>query len=134
MEVVEIFGKLNNFSYICRMNFIVEFLKGTLYGLVAQIITFLQLQGNIKWGLLSRYPVLTLLSSIPMAYLFMKSVEHFVAAYNGQIWPSRLIGFAIGIIVFTIMSLVMFKEPISVKTFVCLVLSCCILAVQIFWK
>jgi len=116
------------------MNFIVEFCKGALYGLVAQIITFVQLQGNIKWGLLSKYPILTLLTSIPMAYLFMKSVEHFVVAYNGEIWPSRLIGFAIGIIVFALMSFLMFKEPITSKTLVCLVLSCCILGVQIFWK
>lgn len=116
------------------MNFIAEFLKGAIYGLIAQIITFIQLQGNIKWGLLSKYPILTLLASIPMAYLFMKSVEHFVKAYGGEIWPSRLIGFAIGIIVFTLMSIIMFKEPISAKTLVCLILSCAILGVQIFWK
>lgn len=116
------------------MNFITEFLKGTIYGLVAQIITFIQLQGNIKWGLLAKYPILTLLASVPMAYLFMKSVEHFVLAYNGEIWPSRLIGFAIGIIVFALMSFLMFKEPITMKTFVCLILASCILAVQIFWK
>jgi multidrug transporter EmrE-like cation transporter len=116
------------------MNFVNEFLKGALYGLVAQIITFLQLQGNIKWGLLTKYPILTLLASVPMGWMFMKSVEHFVLAYNGQIWPSRLIGFAIGIIVFATMSILMFKEPINVKTFVCLVLACCILGVQIFWK
>jgi multidrug transporter EmrE-like cation transporter len=116
------------------MNFFTEFIKGATYGLIAQIITFLQLQGNIKWGLLAKYPILTLLTSIPMAWLFMKSVEHFVTAYNGEIWPSRLIGFAIGIIVFATMSILMFKEPISMKTFVCLILSCCILGVQIFWR
>jgi len=116
------------------MNFINDFLKGALYGLVAQIITFIQLQGNIKWGLLSKYPVMTLLTSIPMAWLFMKSVEYFVVAYNGEIWPSRLIGFAIGIIVFALMSFLIFKEPITAKTMVCLILSCCILGVQIFWK
>jgi len=55
-------------------------------------------------------------------------------AYNGQIWPSRLIGFAIGIIVFATMSILVFKEPINMKTFVCLMLACCILGVQIFWK
>ena len=65
--VQRVFGNLNYFSYICIMNFINEFLKGTLYGLVAQIITFLQLQGNIKWGLLAKYPILTLLASIPIA-------------------------------------------------------------------
>ena len=116
------------------MNFYKELFTGAFYGLIAQIITFLQLQGNIKWGLLAKYPILTLLTSIPMGWLFMKSVEHFVVAYNGEIWPSRLIGFAIGIIVFATMSILMFKEPVSMKTFVCLVLACFILGVQIFWK
>jgi multidrug transporter EmrE-like cation transporter len=116
------------------MNYIFHLVMGTLYGIIAQIITFLQLQGNIKWGWLQKYPILTLLASIPMGYLFIKSVEHFVAAYNGAIWPSRLIGFAIGIIVFALMSFFLFKEPINAKTIVCLILSCCILGVQIFWK
>ena len=109
-------------------------IKGMLLGLVAQILTFIQLQGNIKWGLLSKYPIMTLMVSIPMAWLFMKSVEYFVVAYNGEIWPSRLIGFAIGIIVFATMSVLMFKEPITAKTFVCLILACFILGVQILWK
>ena len=116
------------------MNYLFHLAMGIIYGIIAQIITFLQLQGNIKWGWLQRFPILTLLASIPMGYLFIKSVEHFVAAYNGQIWPSRLIGFAIGIIVFATMSIWLFKEPVSMKTLVCLILGCCILGVQIFWK
>ena len=111
-----------------------NFVLGFLYGLIAQIITFLQLQGNIKWGLLNKYPIITLLTSIPMAWLFMKSVEYFVVAYNGEIWPSRLIGFAIGIIVFASMSIILFKEPINTKTSICLSLSVLILLVQLFWK
>jgi hypothetical protein len=116
--------------YICIMNL----LLGMLYGLVAQIITFLQLQGNIKWGWYEKYPIMTLLTGVPMAYLFIKSVEYFVLAFDGQIWPSRLIGFAIGIIVFASMSYFIFKEPITTKTLVCLILSVGILGIQIFWK
>ena len=116
------------------MSYLYHLVMGTIYGIVAQVITFLQLQGNIKWGWLEKYPILTLLASIPMGYLFIKSVEHFVSAYDGQIWPSRLIGFAIGIIVFALMSFYLFKEPINMKTLVCLLLACCILGVQIFWK
>lgn len=107
---------------------------GILYGIVAQILTFLQLQGNIKWGLLEKYPVLTLLSAIPLSYLFLKSVEHIVKSSNGEIWPSRLIGFSIGIIVFALMSYVIFKEPITLKTVICLILGMIILAIQILWK
>lgn len=109
-------------------------LLGFLYGLIAQILTFLQLQGNIKYNWYERYPWIILGISVPMAWLYIKSVEAFVEHFNGEIWPSRLIGFGIGIIVFALMSYFIFNEAISLKTFVCLVLACGILGIQIFWK
>lgn len=116
--------------YYIHMNL----LLGMLYGLIAQILTFLQLQGNIKYNWFEKYPILVLSTAIPISYLFIKSVEHLVAYYDGQIWPSRLIGFAIGIIVFGLMSYYLFKEPFSLKTIVCLILGGCILGIQILWK
>lgn len=111
-----------------------KLLLGIVYGFLAQVITFLQLQGNIKWNWYQRFPILVLAAAIPISWLFIKSVESFVLAFDGEIWPSRLIGFAIGIIVFASMSYFLFKEPVTMKTFVCLILACLILGVQIFWK
>jgi multidrug transporter EmrE-like cation transporter len=71
---------------------------------------------------------------IPISLLFMYSVKHFVLAYDGQIWPSRLIGFGIGVTVFTIMSHYMFKEPLTPKTLTCLGLGVIIILIQILWK
>jgi hypothetical protein len=45
-----------------------------------------------------------------------------------------LIGFAVGIITFALMSYFLFKEPITLKTLVCLGLGTLIILVQIFWK
>jgi multidrug transporter EmrE-like cation transporter len=111
-----------------------KLLLGIVYGFIAQVITFLQLQGNIKWNWFQRFPILVLATAIPISWLFIKSVESFVIAFDGEIWPSRLIGFAIGIIVFALMSYFLFKEPITTKTLLCLILACCILGVQILWK
>lgn len=105
-----------------------------LWGLIAQIFSFLQLQGSIKYGWFQKYPAIILLSSIPAAWFYIKSVQHFVTAFDGQIWPSRLIGFGIGIIVFVSLSILLFKEPVTTKTLVCLGLALSILGVQIFWK
>jgi len=107
---------------------------GVLYGVIAQILTFLQLQGNIKYGWFQKYPIIMLLAAMPISYLFIKSVEYFVAAYNGQIWPSRLIGFGIGVIIFTLMSKILFGEPFTSKTAVCLALGTAIVLIQILWK
>ncbi len=32
---------------------------------------------------------------MPISFLFMVSVKNFVNAFDGQIWPSRLIGFGL---------------------------------------
>ena len=111
-----------------------KLLLGFVYGFIAQVLTFLQLQGNIKWNWYERYPIVILGMAIPISWLYIKSVEAFVYQFNGDIWPSRLIGFGIGIIVFTLMSFFLFNEAINLKKFVCLILACGILGVQIFWK
>ena len=111
-----------------------KLLLGFIYGFLAQVITFLQLQGNVKWNWYARFPYLILGIAVPISWLFIKSVENFVAYFGGEIWPSRLIGFGIGIIVFVTMSMLLFKEPITLKTLVCLALAATILGIQIFWK
>ena len=109
-------------------------IKGMLWGLLGQIFSFMQLQGSIKYGWFAKYPILILLSSVPAAWFYIKSVEHLVNAFDGQLWPSRLIGFGIGIVVFVSLSILLFREPITAKTLVCLGLALSILGVQIFWK
>lgn len=111
-----------------------QLLKGFIFGLIAQILTFFQLQGQIKYEWFKNHPIIVAFMGVPISLLFMYSVRNFVAAYDGQIWPSRLIGFGIGVIVFTIMSHYLFKEPLSAKTLTCLGLGTLIILIQIFWK
>lgn len=111
-----------------------DLFKGILFGIFGQILSFLQLQGSVKYGWFQKYPILILLSALPSTWLYIKSVEGLVAWGNGQLWPSRLIGFGIGIIIFVSMSMILFKEPITLKTLICLLLASTILCVQIFWK
>lgn len=107
---------------------------GILWGLAAQITTFLQLQGQLKYDFLKQNTWFTVLMGIPISFMFMQSVKNFVLAFNGQIWPSRLLGFGIGVVVFTVMSELLFKEPFTTKTGICLFLGLCIIAIQVFWK
>jgi hypothetical protein len=109
-------------------------IKGILYNVIAQIFTFLQLQGQLKYDFLKNNIWLVAIMGVPLSLLYILSVRHLVAAYNGQLWPSRLIGFGTGVLVFTIMSHFMFKEPLSLKTLTCLGLGVCIILIQIFWK
>lgn len=111
-----------------------DLLKGFFYGLIAQVITFMQLQGQMKYSILKNNTWFVVLLGLPISYLFMISVKHFVAAYDGQIWPSRLIGFGIGVVVFGLMSHWLFKEPFTLKTLICLGLGSLIVLIQILWK
>ena len=107
---------------------------GILYGVLGQIGSYMQLQGAMKLGWYPKYFWPVLLISVPVSWLYIKSVEHFVVAFDGQLWPSRLIGFGLGITVFSLMSYYLFKEPFTPKTIVCIGLGLTIIALQIFWK
>ena len=111
-----------------------KLLTGIIFATLGQIMSFLQMQGNVKYGWYEKYPIILLLTAIPSTWFYVKSVDNFVQAFDGQLWPSRLIGFGIGIIIFVTMSMILFKEPITLKTLVCLILACTILCIQIFWK
>ena len=107
---------------------------GILWGLVAQITTFLQLQGRLKYSILQNNMWFTVLMGIPISFMFLKSVKHFVDAFDGQIWPSRLLGFGLGVIVFTAMSTWLFKEPFTAKTIISILLGFAIVAIQVLWR
>ena len=107
---------------------------GILFGLMGQVGTFMQLQGSYKYGWYQKYQWVVILASVPLGWLYIKSVNYFIEGFGGQIWPSRLLGFSVGIIVFTLMSHYLFKEPLDIKNGICLFLGFTILMVQLFVK
>jgi multidrug transporter EmrE-like cation transporter len=109
-------------------------LIGMILGALAQMLTFLQLQGQYKYEWVKSNFIWMSLLGIPISLLFMYSVRYLVAAYDGELWPSRLIGYGIGVIVFILMSKLWFNEPVSLKTLICLILSLSIISIQLFWK
>jgi len=113
---------------------ITKLLQGIIVGILAQALTFFQLQGQLKYAFLKDHYWITVLVGIPISMCFMFSVKNLVLSFDGQLWPSRLIGFSIGAIVFSLLSYFMFNEPINLKTGVCLGLSFLILIIQLFWK
>lgn len=107
---------------------------GIFFGVIAQIVVFFQLQGPMKYDWFKNHYWLVVFLGIPASMFFMYSVKNMIIAYNGQMWPSRLIGFSIGAIVFTYFSWSLFNEPINTKTLICLLLSFTILGIQLFIK
>jgi multidrug transporter EmrE-like cation transporter len=111
-----------------------KILLGILFGIIGQVGTFLQLQGGYKFGWYNDYKWIIILASVPLGWVYIQSVNYFIEGFGGQIWASRLIGFGVGVIVFTIMSHYLFKEPLDLKNGICLLLGFTIVLVQLFVK
>ncbi|NDB30557.1 hypothetical protein EB151_13545 [archaeon] len=74
------------------------------------------------------------LISIPIAYTYIKGIEYIVSGTGGEMWPSRIIGFCVGVISFAFLTSHFNDESINLKTLVCIFLCICILGIQILWK
>jgi hypothetical protein len=111
-----------------------KLLHGILFGILGQIGSFLQFQCSFKYGWMDKFPWLILLLGMPITWLYVKSTHNLIAAFEGSMWPSRVIGFGIGVIVFMLMSTILFKESITPKTFICILLAIVIIMIQIFYK
>ena len=110
------------------------FLYGVLFAIAGQSLSFIQLQCSAKYGWYEKYPILILLSAIPGMWMYIKSVNYFIAYFGGTIWEGRFLSFSIGIIVFAMMSWGLFREPFTMKTMVSILLAVGIISVQIIMK
>lgn len=108
-----------------------------IYGMalivVAQVVSYLQLQGQGKWAFFKNYPLLIAFLGLPIGYMLINSTR-LINSHFDATWPGRLIGQGIGVIVFSLMSAILFKEPITMKTAICIVLSLVIILINVFWK
>ena len=99
-----------------------------------QILTYFQLQSQFAWDWAKRNYLLLAAAGFPLSLLLLVYLHYITLAFNGQTWPGRLIGFAVGAMVFAVCSRIVLNEPFDAKTIISLVLSLLILLVQIFWK
>jgi hypothetical protein len=79
------------------MNFIIGF----SFGVLAQILTFVQLQGQFRWEWFKQHPMIISLMGVPISFLYIMSVEYMVSHFLGGLWPTGLMGFSIGAIGFS---------------------------------
>lgn len=74
------------------------------------------------------------LIAIPMTWLFLKGTYYGVTAFGGELWPNRFLGFVLGITSYTLLTAYFFKQTITPKIFIQLLLCFLIVLVQILWK
>lgn len=106
---------------------------GVLITILAQVIAFFQLQSQSRWLWAKENAFILMFLGLPISFLYIKSTG-LINDYTGQTWPGRLIGQSIGVIIFSLLSWLVFNESMTLKTFVCVCLSLIVILIQIYWK
>ena len=107
---------------------------GIFFFLLAHICAFLQLNGQFKWEWFAKHEWVMALCGIPMSFLYIWGTKYTVEGMDNLLWPTRFIGFGIGIIVYAIMVNYIFSEEFSIKTIISILLSIILICIQAFWK
>lgn len=71
------------------------------------------------------------LVGVPVSYLFIIATRYSHTAFNGKIWPGRILTFATGIIIFTTLTHLFLNEAVTWKTGVSLFLTFIIILLQV---
>ena len=109
-------------------------LYGMLFFLLAHICAFLQLNGQFKWEWFTKYEWVIALCGVPMSFFYIWGTKYTVEGMDGLLWPSRFIGFGIGIVIYAVMVNYFFNEGFSVKTIISILLAIILICIQAFWK
>tara|TARA_Y100001970_G_scaffold280974_1_gene390835 strand:+ start:1279 stop:1623 length:345 start_codon:yes stop_codon:yes gene_type:complete len=98
-----------------------------------QIVIWYQLNGQLAYGWFKDHPWLLSLLGVPISYALILTTEYGYRGFGEQLWPVRLMGFAVGMISFPFITYFMLGEGITIKTGISIALACVIMIIQLFW-
>ena len=111
-----------------------EFLLFISLIFLAQLVIWFQINGQFIWPSFSKNEILLSFVGVPISWMLITATKHGYIAFEGVLWPQRLIAFATGIILFSLFTWVFMGEGITTKTLICLILSITIVLIQVFWR
>ena len=109
-------------------------LLGIFWFALGHILVFFQLNGQFKWDWFKNNEFIVSLSGIVISLFYLWGTKYTVQGFDGLLWPTRFVGFAIGISTYAIGVSYFFKEGITTKTFVSLIVCLLLILIQVFWK
>jgi hypothetical protein len=116
------------------MSNIPKLITGTLLFLLGQILVWYQINGQFLSEWIKSHPLVMSLMGIPISYVYIVATRDLVIAFDGELWPQRLIGFSMGMIAFAFLTWFHLNEALTAKTAVTLALAAAIVLIQVFWK
>jgi len=96
-----------------------------------QIVIWFQLNGQLKWDWFKDNYFLMSLLGMPISYALLYSTKYGFDGFGGILWPGRLLGFAIGMISFPIITWIIMGEGITLKSWLSIILAIIIMLLQL---
>lgn len=107
---------------------------GSFLFLLGQVAVWYQINGQFLSSWIKQHPIVMSLLGIPISYIYIYATHYTVQAFDGSLWPQRLIGFSMGMLAFAFLTYIHLNESLTPKTIVTLGLAVAILLIQILWK
>ena len=97
---------------------------------VTQIVIWFQLNGQLKWEWFKDNYFLMSLLGVPISYALLLTTKYGYQGF-GELWPIRLLGFAVGMISFPFITYLLLGEGITIKTGISILLATVIMLLQL---
>jgi hypothetical protein len=111
-----------------------HFLIGISWFIIAHIAVFFQLNGQFKWDWFKNNEILVAAAGIIISFFYIWGTKYTVSGFEGLLWPARFVGFGVGMIIYALGVSYFFKEGITTKTFVSLLICFILISIQVLWK
>ena len=102
--------------------------------LFVHILTWFQLNGQFIWPWFKDNVFLLCLLGIPISWGYIEATRLGFIAFDGMLWPGRLLGFGMGMLSFAVLAYIFLGEGLTAKTITSLVLATVLVFIQVFWK
>ena len=97
---------------------------------LANVVIWFQLNSQLKWDWFKDNYWLMSLLGVPISYALLYSTKFGFQGF-GELWPIRLLGFAVGMITFPIITWIVLGEGITIKTAISISLAGIIMILQL---
>ena len=101
---------------------------------ITQIAVWYQTNGQFISEWFKNNIFILSLFGVPISFGYIYATRFAFEAFDNVLWPGRLLGFALGIISFTILTNYHMGEGITPKVIVSLILATTLVLIQAFWK
>tara|TARA_R110002020_G_scaffold347139_1_gene560885 strand:+ start:1460 stop:1804 length:345 start_codon:yes stop_codon:yes gene_type:complete len=112
----------------------INLLYGVIFIALGHIGAFFQLNGQFKWDWFKTNEWIIAACGFILSFFYIWGTKYLVAGMDGLLWPTRFIGFGVGIIIYALCVGYFFNEGITAKTIVSLSIATILICIQVLWK